>query len=266
MFFRTSSEASLPDLPRYSLAKPYTTSYEISRFLQKCQKERDEAYRREELARDKLNRLEITARSQIQELKTKLKEVTNESKALHRTVKKLRLDLGLEGNPKFKGKMTKDVIKELQEKEEQCSRLKEDNGALSVQLKAMIPVITQTQKQKAEVEKQLQNSERKLQELQNENHHTSQLLQDSQRERDEFEKAYIILKKSIDEAKQHVNRSVQTTTSIPVSMQSSIKRIPRDTPSSQSFQARRKISLDPPNHSATTDRSTHKPYLSTAHS
>ncbi|KAE8610268.1 hypothetical protein XENTR_v10012066 [Xenopus tropicalis] len=245
------------------------TSYEISRFLQKCQKERDEAYRREESARDKLKRLEISMRSQIQELKTKLKEVTNENKALNKAVKKLRLDLGLEGNPKFKGKMTKDIIKELQDKEEQCSRLKEDNHSLSVQLKGMIPVITQTQKQKVEVEKQLQNIERKMQELQNENIHTSQLLQDTQRERDEFEKAYIMLKKSIEEAKQHINRSVQTTTSIPVNMQSSYKRMPRDTPSSQSFQAvleRRKISLDPPSHSASADGSAHKPYFSTAHS
>ncbi|KAM4722921.1 uncharacterized protein WCC33_009106 [Rhinophrynus dorsalis] len=266
--FRTSSEASIPDPPRCSMLKPYTSSYEVSRYVQRCQKERDEAFRREESARDKLKHIEATTRSQIQELKMKLKDITSENKTLHRTVKKLRLELGLEVNPKFKGKMTRDIIRELHVQEDQCSRLREDNQLLSVQLREMIPIIDQTQKHKMEIETKLESMENKLQELTNENNRISQLLKESQKEREELEKANLILKKSIEDNKQVTNRSVQTTTSIPVTLQSSYKRISRDTSSSQTFQAaleRRKVSLEPHN-SAPTDGSMHKAYYSTTHS
>ncbi|KAG8436879.1 hypothetical protein GDO86_007825 [Hymenochirus boettgeri] len=242
------------------------SSYEVSRFVQKCQKERDEAFRREESARDKLKQLDISTRSHIQELKAKLKEVTSESKSLHRTVKKLRLELGLEENPRFTGKVTKDIIKELQEQEEQCSQLKEENTLISVQLREIIPVLTQTQKQKAEVEKQLEDLEKKMRQLQNENNQVSQLLEDSQKVNNELEKANIMLKKSIEDAKHYTNRSVQTTTSIPVTLQSSYKKIPRDLGNSHSILERRKLSVDRQNCSPTTGGSTHKTYLSSAHS
>ncbi|CAH2311190.1 Hypothetical predicted protein [Pelobates cultripes] len=247
---RTSSTVSLPDIPRYPQLKSYMQSYEVSRFLHKCQKERDDAFRREESARDKLKHIEATTRCQIQDLKTKVKQLTSECKALQRTVKKLRTDLGLEGNPRFKGRMTKDIIKELQEREDQCACLKEDNSLLSVQLREIVSIVAQTQKQKGELTKQLENSELKVRDLLNENNQIVQNLQESQREKDDLEKINLMLRKSIEESKKVTNRSVQTTTSIPVNLQNTYKKTSRETSISRTSQVpldRRKITLEPSN-------------------
>ncbi|XP_063794783.1 virulence factor-related M protein-like [Pseudophryne corroboree] len=243
------------------------SSYEVSRFVQRCQKEREDALRREESSRDKLKCLEVSSRSQIQELKAKLKEVTNENKALHRTVKKLRIDLGLEGSPKFRGKMTKDIIKELQEQEDQCSQMKEENQLLSVQLREMVPVIVQTQKQKAELQAQLEGMESKIWDLSNLNTQLSQLLQETQKERDDLEKAYLMYRKSIEDTKKITSRSVQTITSIPVILQSTYKRVSRESSSSQASQVpseKRKVSLENSNSAPITADNKQKTYLQNA--
>ncbi|MGH0174577.1 UNVERIFIED_CONTAM: hypothetical protein FKN15_009135 [Acipenser sinensis] len=70
---------------------------------------------------------EAMAKSQTDELKQKAKELKLENKELRKTVKKLRTDLGLESDPKFKGKMTMDIVIELQEKEQQRDCLAEEN-------------------------------------------------------------------------------------------------------------------------------------------
>ncbi|KAM8930483.1 uncharacterized protein RCH25_006373 [Pelodytes ibericus] len=212
------------------------SSYEVSRFMQKCQKERDDALRREESARDKLKILEASTRSQIQEIKAKLKEVTGENKTLQKTVKRLRLELGLEDNPRFKGKMTRDIIKELHEREAQCSHLKEESHMLSVQLREIVPVVDQAQKQKWELQARLQSLENKVSELKKENDQVLLSLQESQREKEDLEKTNLMLRKSIEEARIVTNRSVQTTTSIPVNLQNiykSGKKLSRDTSISQ---------------------------------
>ncbi|XP_071984099.1 uncharacterized protein [Engystomops pustulosus] len=230
---RSPSELSLSDLPRYPAVRTYMSSYEVSRIVQKCQKERDDALRREESSRDKLKRLEVSSRTQIQELKAKLKEATSENKNLHRTVKKLRIDLGLEGNPRFKGKVTKDIIRELQVQEDHCSHLKEDNHLLSVQLRQMLPVMVRTQEQNAELQSQLHQMQSKVTHLSQQNTQLSQQLQESHREREDLEKVHLRLKKSIEEAKSVTSRSVQTTTSIPVTLPTTYKRVPRESAGSQ---------------------------------
>ncbi|KAM3914683.1 protein YIPF1 isoform 2-T3 [Leptodactylus fuscus] len=226
------------------------SSYEVSRIVQRCQKERDDALRREESSRDKLKHLEVSSRSQIQELRTKLKEVTNENKNLHRTVKKLRIDMGLEGNPRFKGKMTRDIIKELHEQEDQCSHLKEENRLLSVQLREMIPIIANTQEQKANLQTQLKDMESKMRDLAKDNTQLSQLLQESRKDKEDLERAYMMYKKSIEDAKNVTSRSIQTTTSIPVILPTTYKRVSREAASSQTSQVmleKRKASLDTSN-------------------
>ncbi|KAM4642208.1 uncharacterized protein O3C94_016600 [Discoglossus pictus] len=218
------------------------SSYEISRFLQRCQKEREDALRREESARNKLQHLEASTRSQIQELKRRLKEVTSESKAQQKTIKKLRAELGLEVNPKFKGKTIKDIIKELKEQEDQVARLREDNHQLSMQIQKIIPELALTRTQKLKLEVQLEAKEHKLQDTLKESSQVSKLLQESQQERQELERVYLMLKKSIEEAKQLSHRSIQTTTSIPVTLQTTYKRPSRDTPNSRVGLERRKAS------------------------
>lgn len=236
MFFRSPSEVSLPDPPRDPLVRSYMSSYEVSRFVQKCQKQRDDALRREESARDKLKHLEVSSRCQIQELKAKVKEVTGENKNLHRTVKNLRLDLGLEGNPRFKGKMTKDIIKELHEQEDRCAHLKEDNQLLSVQLRELLPIIVQTQKQKSELQTQLKDMESKTRAMSEENTQLSRLLKDCRKEKEDLERAYMMFKKSIEDAKKVTSRSIQTATSIPVTLPTTYKRVAREATNSQTAQ------------------------------
>ncbi|XP_040214554.1 FKBP12-interacting protein of 37 kDa-like [Rana temporaria] len=242
------------------------SSYEVSRYVLKCQKERDDALRREESARDKLKHLEVSTRSQVQELKNKVKDLTSENKSLHRTVKKLRTEVGLEGNPKFKGKVTKDIIKELHEMQDQCSQLKEDNHLLSVQLREMVPAIAQNHKQKAELQTQLQDAKNQMEDLSNENAHLSQLLQESCKEKEDIERTYLMFKKSIEDAKKVVHRSVQTTTSIPVTLQPTYKKVSRESSSSQASQVfmekkntSSEASISPP----VSNGSTPKPYYKT---
>ncbi|XP_072275774.1 uncharacterized protein [Pyxicephalus adspersus] len=263
---RSSSDVSLTDPTRWPLGKSYMSSYEVSRYVLKCQKERDDALRREESARDKLKHLEVSFRSQIQELKAKVKDLTSENKSLHRTVKKLRTEVGLEGNPKFKGKMTKDIVKELHELESQCSQLKEDNQLLSIQLREIVPTIAQNQKQKGELETQLQDTKNKMQDLANENTHLSQLLQESHKEKEDTERALFMLKKSIEDAKKLTHRSVQTATSIPVILQPIYKKVSRESSSSQASQfsiEKRKTSLEANISPPVSNSSTPKPYYKT---
>ncbi|XP_077134593.1 uncharacterized protein LOC143788657 isoform X1 [Ranitomeya variabilis] len=265
---RSSSDVSLSDPSRHPLVRSYMSSYEVSRIVLKCQKERDDALRREESARDKLKLLEVSSRSQIQELKAKLKEVTNENKNLHRTVKKLRLDLGLEGNPRFKGKMTKDIIKELYEQEDQCSHLKEDNHLLSVQLREMVPIIVQTQQQKSEMQTQLKDMERKMRDLSKENTQLAQFLQESKKEREDLERAHLRLKKSIEDAKTVTSRSIQTTTTIPVTLPTTYKKVSRESSSSQASQVtqeKRKVSLEASISPPISAGNAQKPYYRTLH-
>ncbi|XP_068098516.1 uncharacterized protein [Hyperolius riggenbachi] len=241
------------------------SSYEVSRYVIKCQKERDDALRREESARDKLKRLEVSSRNQIQELKAKVKELTTENKTLQKTAKKLRLEVGLEGNPKFKGKVTKDIIKELQDMEEQCSQLKEDNQLLSVQLREMVPVLAQVRKQKSTLQTQLDDTLKKTQDLSNENSHLTQLLQESCKEKEDLDRAYLSLKKSIEDPKKVTHRSVQTTTSIPVTLQPTFKRASRESAGSQTSQStleKRKSPMETGSSPQNSD-STQKPYFST---
>ncbi|KAM9324708.1 uncharacterized protein PAF06_000790 [Gastrophryne carolinensis] len=207
------------------------SSYEVSRYVLKCQKERDDALRREESARDKLKRLEVSSRSQLQELKTKVKDLASENKSLHRTVKKLRTEVGLEENPKFKGKMTKDIIKDLNALDVECAKLKVENHLLSVQIREMVPIISQSQKQKAELQTQLQDMDMKIKDLSKENAHLSMLLQETRDAKEDLEMAHLSLKKSIEEAKKHIHRSVQTNTSIPVNLQPIVKKVSQESSS-----------------------------------
>nr|XP_033771339.1 uncharacterized protein LOC117346098 [Geotrypetes seraphini] len=197
---------------------------EVTQFLKKCQKERDEALHREASSSNKLKRFQTATRSRIQELKYQLKETTNENKVLAATVKKLRIELGLESSLTFKGKTARDIIRELHDKEDQCVRLGEQNELLSFKQKKMGLTLAHTQKLKKDLEDQLQVAERKVQELTAENTKLSKLLQETDTQREELACAYSLLRKSIEEAKQFANKLVQTTTSIPVMFQSTYRR------------------------------------------
>ncbi|XP_029474377.1 uncharacterized protein LOC115100199 [Rhinatrema bivittatum] len=197
---------------------------EVKRFLQKCQKERDEALRREASSSDKLKTLQTTTRTRIQELKQQLKETTQENKVLAATVKRLRIELGLEISPRFKGKMTRDIIRELRDREEQCVRLGEQNDLFSLKQKETGLLLAQTQKLSKELAEQLQAAESKVEELSTENTRLSKLLQETEEQREELALANLLLRKSLEEPKQLASRSVQTTTSIPVTFQSTYLR------------------------------------------
>ncbi|XP_069089463.1 peptidoglycan DL-endopeptidase CwlO-like [Pleurodeles waltl] len=226
--------------------KRHMSSSEVSRFLQKCQKERDEAFRREESSRDRLKRLEASTKTQIAELKHRVKETTNENKILHKTIKRLRVELGLEISPRFKGKMTKDIIRELHDKEDQCLRLLEENSHLTFRLKEVVPSLAQVNKLKKDLEGQLQATSVKTQDLLAENARLSKLLEETEQERDEMARINLELRKSIESTKHFSSRSVQTTTSIPINFQNTYRSIPREQRSSQYSQAlleKRKIAM-----------------------
>ncbi|XP_069835615.1 uncharacterized protein [Dendropsophus ebraccatus] len=239
-------------------------SYEVSRIVLRCQKERDDALRREESARDKLKHLEVSSRSKIQDLKAKLKVVTGENKNLHRTIRKLRLDLGLEGSPRLKGKMTKDIIKELHQQEDQCSHLKEDNHVLSVQLREMVPVIVKSQQQTAELQTQLEVMESKVRSLTKENGRLAHLLQETRKEKEALERAYMSYKKSIEDSKYVTSRSIQTTTSIPVTLPTTLtKRVSRDPSNLQPSQMEKSNGSETSNSTPPSAMTTQKPYYRT---
>ncbi|XP_069498262.1 peptidoglycan DL-endopeptidase CwlO-like [Ambystoma mexicanum] len=217
--------------------KKSMSSSEVGKFLQKCQKERDEAFRREESSRDKLKRLEAATKTQILELKHRVKETTTENKILHKTIKRLRVELGLEISPRFKGKMTKDIIRELHDKEDQCLRLLEENSHLTFRLKEVVPGLAQVHKLKKDLESQLQASASKTQDLTSENARLSKLLEETEQERDEMARINLELRKSIEETKQFSSKAVQTTTSIPIHFQNTYRSVPRDQRGSQYSQA-----------------------------
>uniref|UniRef100_H3ANW0 Zgc:113691 n=1 Tax=Latimeria chalumnae TaxID=7897 RepID=H3ANW0_LATCH len=222
----------------YSIAKHEKTKFaksEITKLVQKYKKERDEAFRKGESTRDKLKLVEITTRTQIEELRQKVRDLSKENRILSKTLKTYRIELGLESDPRFRGKMTKDVVKELQEKEEECRDLAEENSSLKFKLAETTSEFDQIVTSKSTLQEKLQAIETEMQELIGENASTLKLLEETKLHRDEVEQANMFLRQALSqkqEMKHFSNKYVQTMTSIPV-YQKAYRRSSRELVTSQ---------------------------------
>lgn len=142
------------------------SKYETLKLLEKCRRERDEAVQREGALKEKLRQYESRMRS-TESLKQKVKTLTLDNKDLRKQVKTLRAELGLEMNPKFNGKTTKDIINDLHEKEKQCSSLIEKTGKLSVTIDELTSELANTVTSKTLLEDQVQSLQQNLKDMTN---------------------------------------------------------------------------------------------------
>ncbi|XP_043940792.1 cingulin-like [Protopterus annectens] len=196
------------------------TKSEVVKLLQKYKKERDDAFRKGETSRDKLRLIEIATKSYTTELRQKIKELSDENTKLVKTIKKLRTDLGLESDPRFRGKIPKDLIKELQEKEEECRSLIEENNQLNLRITELTVECEQVQKWKRVLESRLQAVQSEMQDLIREKGLALHLWEETKAQRDELEQANKSLWQSVmkkeEKRKDLASKSVQTVTSIPI--------------------------------------------------
>ncbi|XP_076831834.1 uncharacterized protein LOC143477196 [Brachyhypopomus gauderio] len=159
------------------------SKYETSKLLERCRRERDEAMQRESVLREKLRQYESRTRS-TEALRHKLKTMTLDNKELRKQVKTLRSDIGLESNPKFQGKTTKDVMTELQEKERQCSSLVEKTGRLSLRIDELTSELANTITSKTLLEEQVHSLQHNLKDMTNNQRRLLKLWEDKKSHRE----------------------------------------------------------------------------------
>lgn len=158
---------------------------ELLKLLEKFKKERDDAIHRESFLKEKLRQQEC--RTQVADvLKRKLKNMSLDNRVLRKTVKSLRVDLGLESSPKFQGKTTSDIIHELHEKERQCSFLRERNGKLSLAVDSLTSQLSNNVASKAIVEEELQALQQSLKDMTNNQRRLLKLWEDKKVQREQL--------------------------------------------------------------------------------
>ncbi|XP_055497231.1 uncharacterized protein LOC129700677 isoform X1 [Leucoraja erinacea] len=121
------------------------TKSETKKLLLKYRKERDEASKRGEFNRDKLNVIRTSMASQIRELKEKVKALNSENKDLHKTIKKLQPELQLDTDSRLTSKLTKEVVKELKERAERCKSLQQENSRLNQEIDKLASELVQAE-------------------------------------------------------------------------------------------------------------------------
>ncbi|XP_051788923.1 uncharacterized protein zgc:113691 [Erpetoichthys calabaricus] len=196
---------------------------DVLKLLEKYKKERDEAFQKEESLRDKMKLSEIITRTHAESLKHKVRDLTVENKDLRRTVKRLRIEMGLEYDPKFKGKTTKDIIGMLREKEQQSSHLSEENGSLNHQINQLTTALNSSVLARRTLEEQLSSVQYEMKELTKKYGRLLKLWEDTKVQRHErvlMTNFPGITPKS--SPKEVCDKSVQTVTSI-----SQYQRFPR---------------------------------------
>ncbi|KAK1879118.1 Laminin subunit alpha-3 [Dissostichus eleginoides] len=142
------------------------SKFETLRLLEKCRKERDDAMLREGVLREKLRQYESRIRSTDAQ-KQKLKTLAVENKELRKQVKGLRTEIGLECNPKFTGKTTKDIINDMQDKDRECSSLVEKAAKLSLTIDDLTSELANTVTSKTLLEDQVQSLQQNLKDMTN---------------------------------------------------------------------------------------------------
>ncbi|XP_029380715.1 uncharacterized protein LOC115057668 [Echeneis naucrates] len=193
------------------------SKFETLRLLEKCRKERDDALHRESVLREKLRQYESRMRS-TETLKQKLKTLTTDNKELRKQVKALRTEIGLECSPKFSGKTTRDIISDLNEKEQECSSLVEKTGKLSLTVDDLTSELANTVTSKTLLEDQVQSLQQNLKDMTNNQRRLLKLWEDKKAQREQLALPAIPPKPG---QKPFVHKAIQTEMSI-----SSSQRLP----------------------------------------
>ncbi|XP_044075092.1 uncharacterized protein zgc:113691 [Siniperca chuatsi] len=186
------------------------SKFETLKLLEKCRKERDDAMHRESVLREKLKQYESRIRS-TEALKQKLKTLTMDNKEFRKQVKALRTEIGLECNPKFNGKTTKDIISDLHEKERECSSLVEKAGKLSLTIDDLTSELANTVTSKTLLEDQVQSLQQNLKDMTNNQRRLLKLWEDKKSQREQLALPAITPKPG---QRPFVHKAVQTEMSI----------------------------------------------------
>uniref|UniRef100_A0A3B4ZIY5 Uncharacterized LOC103353967 n=1 Tax=Stegastes partitus TaxID=144197 RepID=A0A3B4ZIY5_9TELE len=186
------------------------SKFETLKLLEKCRKERDDAMHRESVLREKLRQYESRMRS-TEALKQKLKTLTVDNKELRKQVKALRTEIGLECNPKFNGKTTKDIINDFHEKERECTSLVEKAGKLSLTIDDLTSELANTVTSKTLLEDQVQSLQQNLKDMTNNQRRLLKLWEDKKTQREQLALPAIIQKPG---QKPMGHKAVQTEMSI----------------------------------------------------
>ncbi|XP_047444418.1 uncharacterized protein zgc:113691 [Mugil cephalus] len=161
------------------------SKFETLKLLEKCRKERDDAMHRESVLREKLRQYESRMRS-TEALKQKLKSLTVDNKELRRQVKTLRTEIGLESNPQFNGKTTKDIINDLHDKERECCSLVEKTGKLSLTIDDLTAELANAVTSKTLLEDQVLSLQQNLKDMTNNQRRLLKLWEDKKAQREQL--------------------------------------------------------------------------------
>ncbi|XP_069548031.1 uncharacterized protein [Brachyistius frenatus] len=186
------------------------SKFETLKLLEKCRKERDDAMHRENVLREKLRQYESKMRS-TEAVKQKLKTLTVDNKGLRKQVKVLRTEIGLECDPKFDGKSTRDVINDLHEKERECSYLVEKAGKLSLTIDDLASELANTVTSKTLLEDQVQSLKQNLKDMTNNQRRLLKLWEDKKVQREQLALPAITQKPG---HKPFIHKAIQTEMSI----------------------------------------------------
>ncbi|XP_066547776.1 golgin subfamily A member 6-like protein 2 [Amia ocellicauda] len=183
------------------------SKWEVLKLLEKCRKERDDTLQREGALRERVRIYETRIRSQNEGLRQKIKRLSFDNKELRKTVKRLRTDLGLESDPQFQGKTTKDIIHELREKVQQCSAILEENRKLSQAVDKLTSELANTATSKMILEERVSSLQRDLKDMTTNQRRLVKLWEDKRAEREHFSLPAISHRTV---PRQVCNKSVQT--------------------------------------------------------
>ncbi|KAK5919830.1 hypothetical protein CgunFtcFv8_023693 [Champsocephalus gunnari] len=187
------------------------SKFETLRLLEKCRKERDDAMHREGVLREKLRQYESRMRSTDAQ-KQKLKTLAVENKELRKQVKGLRTEIGLECNPNFTGKTTKDIINDLQDKDRECSSLVEKAVKLSLNIDDLTYELANTVTSKTLLEDQVHSLQQNLKDMTNNQRRLLKLWEDKKVQRDQPAALPAIIQKPAQ--KPFVHKAIQTEMSV----------------------------------------------------
>ncbi|XP_069050120.1 myosin heavy chain, clone 203 [Lepisosteus oculatus] len=159
---------------------------EALKLVEKYRKERDDALQKESALKERLRVSENKVRTQTESLKQKIKNLSSDNRELRKTVKSLRTDLGLESDPKFRGKTTKDIISDLKDTEELCDRLTEENGKFKLRMDHLASELSNVATSKAILEERVSSLQRDLKDMTNNQRRLLKLWEDKRTEREQL--------------------------------------------------------------------------------
>lgn len=157
--------------------------HDTQKRVEQYRSERDEAIQRENALKEKLRQYESRTKS-TETVKQKLKTLTLENKELRRQVKTLRTEIGLESSPNFQGKTTKDIISDLQEKEQECSALVEKAGRLNLTIDELSSELANAVTSKTLLEEKVLSLQLNLKDMTNNQRRLLKLWEDKKAQRE----------------------------------------------------------------------------------